>query len=45
MATRTHLGILQAEIGHPSLRCSLALGEVLVDLIDAISNVIVCFVE
>lgn len=40
-----HLTILLTEIGDATHGGRLALGEVLVDLIDALGDVIVCLVE
>lgn len=41
----TYFTILQTEVCHTSHGCGLSLGKVLVNLIDAIGDVVVSFVE
>lgn len=40
-----HLAVFQAQVGHSAHWRGLALCQVLVNLVDPLSNVIVCFVE
>ena len=44
-SSRSYLVVFQAQIGDTTHRSRLALGKVLVHLVDALRNVVVSFVE